>query len=97
MTSKILIVDDDESFKKIVEMRLKSFLSPVEITWLNRTEKAREYFKNAPEAEFDLVVLDQHLPDGRGLDLLKEGLFKSLAVLSMSSDNDPEIPGNVHQ
>jgi response regulator of citrate/malate metabolism len=94
MTSKILIIDDDESFKKILEVRLKSFLNPLEITWFNRTEKARQFLKEKPEIEFNLVILDQNLPDGRGLDLLQEGWFKGLAVLSMSSDDAPTIPGD---
>ena len=93
MTFKILIVDDDESFKKILEIKLKSFIFPVEFTWLNRIEKAREYVKNV-KIDFDLVILDQHLPDGRGEELLNEGMFENLAVLAMSSDNSPEMPGN---
>lgn len=94
MTSKVLIIEDDESFKKIVEIRLKSFLKPVEITWYNRLEKARTFLKSVEKPDFDLVILDQHLPDGRGLALLQEGWFSNLAVLSMSSDDAPEIPGD---
>ena len=94
MNYKVLVIDDDESYKRIIELRLKSFLNPLEITWLNRIEKAKQFLEENQSVQFDLVILDQHLPDGRGLDLLQEGWFKNLAVLSMSSDDAPDIPGD---
>lgn len=97
MSYKILIVDDDESYKKIVEMRLKSFLSPLVLTWYNCLSDARAFLKDNKEADFDLVILDEHLPDGRGQEFLKEGWFDGIAVLSMSSDSAPEIPGAIMQ
>lgn len=93
MSFKVLLIDDDESYKKLLETRLKSFLQPLELTYHNSCTKARQFFSITPDLDFDLVILDQHLPDGKGIDLLKEGHFKSLAVLSMSSDAAPEVPG----
>lgn len=93
MTCNILIIDDDASFKKILEVRLKSFLSPIQITSFDRLEKARDFLSKETAKTFDLIILDEHLPDGRGLELLQEGWFENQAVLSVSSDDAPEIPG----
>lgn len=92
MAQQVLIIDDDKSFKKILELKLKSFLDGLEITYFDNTTAARNFLKSNTTA-FDLVILDQHLPDGRGADLLNENLFEGLAVLSMSSDPSPEVPG----
>lgn len=93
MSSKILFIDDDEAFKKLLEVRLKSFIKEIKITKFDCLNKAREYFNQNPVLDFDLVILDEHLPDGRGVELLGEGWFAELAVLSVSSDDSPEIPG----
>lgn len=98
MGYKILIVDDDHSFRKIVEIRLKSFLNAPEFTTFDSLSQARAFLKQEQEKggaaiQFDLVVLDEHLPDGRGRDFLAEGWFRDIGVLSMSSDPAPEIPG----
>lgn len=91
MTCYILIIDDDASFRKIVQMRLKSFIPDLNLEQVDSLAKAREALKE--KQKYDLVVLDEHLSDGRGLDLLKEGWFEDLAVLSVSSDDHPSIPG----
>ena len=54
--------------------------------------EAREYLGNRSD-QLDLVILDEHLMDGTGVELLEEGWFKDLAVLCVSSDTNPEIPG----
>lgn len=93
MTNRVLIVDDDGNFRKIVEKRLRSFMKDAHVTHLDSLATAREFLKLNDGYTFDLVVLDQNLPDGRGVDLLNEGVFRDLAVLSVSSDDAPEIPG----
>jgi response regulator of citrate/malate metabolism len=93
MTFQALIIDDDQAFKRILEMRLKSFLPEMTVTYFPNLAEAREYLKITRNVRLDLVVLDQHLPDGLGLDFLNEGWFQDVAVLSMSSDPAPEIPG----
>lgn len=92
MPFSALLIDDDASFRKIVELRLRSFLEGVVVTGVDSLTAARELLKTNPPS-FDLVVLDQHLPDGKGVELLSEGWFSDLAVLSVSSDPDPNIPG----
>lgn len=93
MTQQILIIDDDLSFKKIVEKRIKSFLPDAVFTHFASLADSREFLRTADKRQFDLSILDEHLPDGRGRDLLSENWFQDLAVLSMSSDPAPEIPG----
>lgn len=89
---KILIVDDDISFRKISEIRLKSFLPESEFFIVGSVAEARELIRTTTTCLFDFVMLDRHLPDGTGTVLLEEGLLSGLAVLAVSSDDDPEIP-----
>lgn len=93
MATRILLIDDDANFRKLLEVRLRSFLSDPQFTAYSTLADARSGLRDNPEAHFDLVVLDQHLPDGRGVELLKENFFADLAVLCMSSDCDPNLPG----
>ena len=90
---RILIVDDDSSFKKILQMRLKSFMPQMQVTALSSLAEARTHLGEQSAQSYDLVILDEHLPDGRGVELLQENWFVDMAVLSVSSDNAPEIPG----
>lgn len=97
MASTALIIDDDAAFKMLLERRLKSFMPDLAVTYFDKLAPAREFLTNAKELNFDIVFLDEHLPDGRGADFLGEGLFGDLAVLSVSSDTAPEIPGKTLQ
>lgn len=90
---QVLIIDDDASFRKILERRLRSFIQEMTVTSFDNLTAAREFLSSQKEMAFDLVILDEHLPDGRGVELLDEGRFESLAVLAVSSDDAPEIPG----
>jgi response regulator of citrate/malate metabolism len=93
MTHRILIIDDDLSFKKIVEMRLKAIMPDASVTHFASLTEVRANLRTPESQDFDLIVIDQHLPDGRGSELLAEGWFRDKAILSVSSDNAPEIPG----
>lgn len=88
----VLIIDDDTSFIKLLQVRIKNFLGEVDFKTFNNLSSARTALASSTE-QFDLVVLDQHLPDGRGVELLDQGYFSNLAVLAVSSDADPKIPG----
>lgn len=92
MALRILIIDDDAAFRRILELRFKSFISDIDVTTFDNLQDARGFLSSSKE-RFDLVVLDEHLPDGRGVGLLTEGWFQDLAVLCVSSDTSPEIPG----
>ena len=93
MTHNVLIIDDDKSFKRLLELRLKSFFPDVMITQFDSLSPAREFLKVSGAQQFDLIILDQNLPDGLGVSFLQEGWFQGLAVLTISSDTAPEIPG----
>ncbi len=90
---KVLIIDDDAGFRRILELRVKSILGSIQLTTFDTIASARATLQREPRPRFDLVLLDQHLPDGRGLELLQAGIFEGMAVLAMSSDDAPEIPG----
>ena len=47
-----------------------------------------------PSNSFQLVVLDQHLPDGLGPTLFEHAKLREAAVLATSSDISPELAGN---
>ncbi len=91
---KILIIDDDEGFKKILQKRLSVFMNKAEFTTFSDLTSVRNHFKSNSQIAFDVVFIDEHLPDGRGKELIAEGIFKDHAVISMSSDVAPEIPGS---
>lgn len=93
MSTSILIIDDDVAFAKLLERRLRTFISEMSVTHLENLGKARAFVKAGGLEGMNLVFLDQHLPDGRGVELLREGLFGNLATISVSSDDAPEIPG----
>ena len=93
MTSNVLIIDDDASFRKIVELKLRSFLPELHCSSFGNITSAKEFLHSEEAKNLDLVVLDEHLPDGRGTELLAEGLLNDLAVIVISSDTSPEIPG----
>lgn len=93
MNNQILIIDDDASFRQLLQIRLKSFVANLSVTTCSDLESARDYLEGHGDGGIDLVILDQHLPDGKGLSLLEEGWFNDIAVLSVSSDDAPEMAG----
>lgn len=89
----VLLIEDDLQFKKLLEMKLKSILPDAIFHHVTKLADARSLLGSTKRPIIDLVVLDQHLPDGRGVVLLEEGLLEGMAVLAVSSDDSPEIPG----
>ena len=67
MTGRILIVDDDDGFRRALARNLRHAGHDVQ-TCANASE-ARQAF---PHADADVVVLDYNLPDANGLELLDE-------------------------
>jgi signal transduction histidine kinase len=90
---KTLIVDDDVSFRKLVELRLMSWNSAIDVTCAGTLREAREIL-DVEGAHYELVVLDQHLPDGLGPTLFEHEKLRDAAVLATSSDVSPELAGN---
>jgi two-component system, NtrC family, response regulator AtoC len=65
--SKVLVVDDDPSTQRLFEGLLPR--DKVDLRTAANLAEARQVY-NA--ADFNLVILDQRLPDGNGLDFFKE-------------------------
>lgn len=82
---KILVVDDDITFSKIIESFLKRNGYAIEIC--HNIENAR---KQLLTGGFDLVLLDYRLPDGNGIDVLTfiKEKYLSPIVIIMTSFND---------
>jgi response regulator of citrate/malate metabolism len=94
MATTIIILDDSAEFRKLMSMRLKSFIPDLCLVVFSSIADARDGIRVHPELQPDLVILDHHLPDGVGLELMSEERLQGLAILAVSSDPDPEIPGS---
>nr|MBC8445137.1 response regulator [Rhodospirillaceae bacterium] len=64
---KILIVDDDKYTRTLLEGIFRS--NPAETQFACDVAEARRLFS---AADFNLIIMDQRLPDGNGLDLVRE-------------------------
>ena len=64
---RVLVIEDDRVLGDAVREHVASFGYGVD--WMKRIDDAREALATVP---YDLVLLDLNLPDGRGLDLLRE-------------------------
>lgn len=84
--SKIMIVEDDSSLGGGVAMALKT--PETEVVLCKNISEAR--VRMAKE-QFVLFVLDINLPDGNGLDLLREIKRKSNTPVILLSANDMEL------
>jgi CheY-like chemotaxis protein len=93
MADTILLIDDSADYRRILTMRLKSFLPSATIHTAETVQSALDILRSENGTSFDLVVLDHHLPDGTGLTLLTEPALQNQAILAVSSDDDPQIPG----
>ena len=90
--ASVLIIEDDLNFKKLLEIRLKHIIPTLEIHHVATIQSASTFLEASTEKHIDLVVLDQHLPDGLGVKLLTDGHLAGRSVLSVSSDDNPDIP-----
>lgn len=87
-----LIVDDDTSFAKLVEIRLRAWRKEMQVTQSQTLAEARTILDSS-NVPFTLVILDQNLPDGRGFELFEHPALKDSTVLAVSADDSPELPG----
>lgn len=67
MKAKILLVDDDSYTRQLFKGLLRD--SAIDLHTAANVAEARREFRSA---DFDLVILDQRLPDGNGLDFFAE-------------------------
>jgi signal transduction histidine kinase len=92
MPLKVLIVEDDKSFRRLVEIRLRSWRHDLAITCAETIKQAYAIL-DKEENSFALIILDQHLPDGAGSSLFDHPRAQESAVLAVSADEAPELPG----
>jgi len=67
MAQNILIVDDDKYTRSFLEGVFRSY--PAETQFACDAAEARRLFA---ATDFNLIIMDQRLPDGNGLDLVRE-------------------------
>ncbi len=89
---RAFILEDDPTFAKVVEIRLKSWRPQLELKFASTIAEAKAFLDGEPE-KFDFAIIDQHLPDGLGYQLASHPAFNETTVLAVSSDDAPELPG----
>ncbi len=87
---KALVIEDDKSFAKLVELRLRAWKPDIKLSFADCLDSARNKL-DAGEI-FDFVVLDQNLPDGMGFELASHPGLQESTILAVSSDESPELP-----
>lgn len=89
--NSILIVEDDRPFSKMLQLRLSRFFPQTTLEVFYTLNEVRSWLALNDSSHLDLVILDHNLPDGFGLDFLKEGWFEGLGVLVLSAEDDPKV------
>ncbi len=89
-SSNILIIDDSKLIRKHIESILN--VRNYNVLEAENSKEAIELLKNKP---VNLIILDMELPDGHGLDLIREiksipEIF-SIPIIVISGKNDPEV------
>ncbi len=78
----ILVVEDERLLCKQIAAHLEKL--DADVTGANTVQAAKRFLANL---DFDLVLLDVNLPDGRGTDLLKEHMFPAnTGVIVMTAE-----------
>ncbi|MFZ8803661.1 MAG: response regulator [Candidatus Calescibacterium sp.] len=87
---KILIVDDHEPMRKII----KTILRKVGFEDMEEAENGREALLKLKEKKFDVVLLDQNMPELSGLELLKimkqDEQLKNIPVIMITAETSKE-------
>ena len=89
---KILVVEDERELREVIVASLKEarFVAEAAATLVEARTKASAY-------EYDCILLDLMLPDGNGLDLLREmaarGKHSNVIILSAKDSVDDKVEG----
>ncbi|MBV9866659.1 MAG: response regulator [Abitibacteriaceae bacterium] len=86
---RILYVDDHERFRQVT---IKQFLSTHQVTIAGTLAQARHLLSHQ---QFDCVLLDYDLPDGKGIELIDDlrrlGLLNQVTAISSIEDNNAAL------
>lgn len=93
MNFQTFILEDDAAFLQILSIRLQSWKKDITLHVTKSIAEGRALLDATPEA-FSLAILDHHLPDGLGVELLNHPKLRNAAILAVSADIEPELPGN---
>ncbi len=87
--AKILIVDDSQ----LVSMIIKDMLEWAGYAVVGLVHSAQQLMQTIREAKPDLIVLDQHLPDGKGLELISQirTSFPAIKLIMVTLECDQQI------
>lgn len=88
MARRILIIEDDLALSQMLALHFED--QGAEVLTADRCEAG---LAQADEAPFDLIMLDQQLPDGNGIDLLPRLLERQprVPVIMMTGRHDLEL------
>lgn len=88
MSQKILIIDDEVTIRRIIESNLQK--SGFDVTTCDSATSMRQHLV---DNEFQLIVLDIHLPDGDGLELIKEIQLESphIPIIMITAQSSVEV------
>lgn len=93
MSTLVFALDDDENFLKVLSIKLRSWRSDIEFFTTNSVAEAKRFLQSSNH-QFVLAIIDQHLPDGMGVEIIEHPKLSTVAVLAVSSDNSPALPAN---
>jgi len=83
----LLVLEDDASFGGVLEEELRARGHEVE-----RAETVAEARERVRRGSFDVALLDLQLPDGSGLDVLREVFAESLPLEVLILTGNAEVP-----
>ncbi len=88
MTSRLLIIEDDPALCEMLSLHFQD--QGMQVTTACDCETAR---RQAHTQAFDLILLDQQLPDGKGIELLPGLLDKQegIPIIMMTGQHDLEL------
>ena len=88
MATRLLIIEDDAQLNQMLQFHFEDQAYAVE-----GVGSRREALQKLQQHAFDLLLLDQRLPDGQGIDLLQQIMQESpdQAVIMMTGQHDLEL------